>query len=93
MLDHHVLNQLPENASVADRLPVCREGGQDGTPAVSVGPDAAADDDAGDVNEQFVGGGGGGLDFGNPDRPEVEQLRRGAAAAIRGPRSAINKIF
>ena len=60
MLDHHVLNQLPENASVADRLPVCREGGQDGTPAVSVGPDAAAaaDDDAGDVNEQFVGGGG-----------------------------------
>ena len=37
--------------------------------------------------------GGGVLDFGNPDRPEVEQLRRGAAAAIHGPRSAINKIF
>jgi hypothetical protein len=34
--------------------------------------------------------GGGVPDFGNPDRPEVEQLRRGAAAAIRGPRHQQN---
>jgi hypothetical protein len=42
IIDHDVLRQLPENGSVADRIPTCSEGRQDGG-AMPVGPGAAAD--------------------------------------------------
>ena len=83
-IDYDALNGLPKNGSVADRLPVCREGRQDGGAEMPVGPHAAAgneeEDDFGDVAV------GGILDLGNPERPEIEQLRRGATEAITGMR-------
>lgn len=81
-IDQDALNQLPENGSVADRLPVCREGRQDGAPAVPVGPQAAASSDDADGQLHI----GGVLDLGNPERPEVQQLRQGAREALRGTR-------
>lgn len=85
-IDEDALNCLPENGSVADRLPVCLEGRQDGlgADAMPVGPDAAAGtEEVGDFDDIVVGGF---LDLGNPERPEVEQLRRGARETIRGTR-------
>jgi hypothetical protein len=43
IIDEDVLSQLPVNGSVADRIPSCREGRQDGV-AMPVGPGAADDD-------------------------------------------------
>jgi len=83
IIDETVLRQLPENGSVAHRIPTCREGRQAGG-AMPVGPGAAADNgDDVDENEQVVGGV---VDLGNQEHPEVEQLRRGAAQAIAGTR-------
>ena len=83
-IDHDALNNLPENGSVADRLPVCREGRQDGGAAMPVGPHAAAGtENADDFGEVVVGGI---LDLDNPERPEIEELRRGATDAIQGMR-------
>lgn len=76
-------HQLPVNGSVADRIPTCCEGQQDGG-AMPVGPDAAmtTDDEDNEVgNTQFVGGV---VDLRNQEQPEVEHLRQGAAEAIRG---------
>jgi hypothetical protein len=85
IVDDDTLNGLPENGSVVDRLPVCQEGRQDGGAEMPVGPHAAAGnedvkdtDDFGDVTV------GGILDLGNPERPEIEQLCRGATEAIGG---------
>ena len=82
-IDHEALNGLPENDSVADRLPTCREGRQDGAAAMPVGPDAAAAAGTEDGGGCHVGGI---LELGNPERPEIEQLRRGAREAIQGTR-------
>jgi hypothetical protein len=70
IIDHDVLSQLPENGSVADRIPTCRtsKGQQDGG-AMPVGPGAAAADGVGaGEDEQVVGGV---MDLGNQERPEV----------------------
>lgn len=84
-IDQDALGSLPENGSVANRLPTCREGRQDGVAAMPVGPDAAAGmEEAGGNDDQFDVGGI--LDLGNPERPEIEQLRRGARDAIQGTR-------
>lgn len=91
IIDENALSQLPVNGSVADRIPTCREGRQDGG-AMPVGPDAAVatDDEDNEVgNTQFVGGV---VDLGNQERPEVEHLRQGAAEAIRGARYEQNIV-
>jgi len=81
-INQDALNQLPENGSVTDHLPVCQEGRQDGGPAMPVGPDAAAaPGDVGDVDGQLVVGGV--LDLGNPECLEVQQLRQGAREVLR----------
>jgi hypothetical protein len=83
-IDEEALEQLPERGSVAHRLPYCREGRQDGSgAAMPVGPDAVSgeDGDPDDDDDQFVGGL---IDIGNQERPEVEQLRQGAAAVASG---------
>ena len=84
-IDQDALNQLPENSSVANRLPVCREGRQDGAgPAVPVGPQTAASDDVDDADGQLQVAGV--LDLGNIERPEVQQLRQGIGEALHGTR-------
>jgi hypothetical protein len=82
VIDHGVLSQLPENGSLVDRIPTCREGRQDGGGAMPVGPPGAA---AADENEyeQVVGGV---LDLGVQQRLEVDHLRRGAAQVFSGTR-------
>ena len=83
-IDEEALEQLPERGSVAHRLPYCREGRRDGSgAAMPVGPDAVSEEDGDpdDDDNQFVGGL---IDIGNQERPEVEQLRQGAAAVANG---------
>jgi len=73
IIDENALSQLPVNGSVADHIPTCCEGWQDGG-AMPVGPDAAVatdNKDNEDGNTQFVGGV---VDLGNQEWPEVEQL-------------------
>lgn len=83
IIDDDALRQLPENGSVAHRIPTCREGRQD-EGAMPVGPDAAADNgDDESENEQVIGGV---MDLGNQERLEVTQLRHGAEQAIAGTR-------
>jgi len=83
VIDRDALRQLPENGSVVDRIPSCREGRQDGA-ALPVGPDALAENgEEANEDEQVVGGV---VDLGNRQLPEVEQLRRGAVQAVAGTR-------
>jgi hypothetical protein len=55
--DDDVLRQLPENGSVADRIPNFREGRQD-RDAMPVGPGAAAADGEGENEDKLRDGGG-----------------------------------
>jgi hypothetical protein len=80
VVDDDVLSQLPENGSVAHRLPTCREGRQDGGP-LPAGPDNAAHADDDDGDRSFVGGV---MDVGNEDRPEIERLRFAAREVVHG---------
>ena len=77
-LDDEVLSQLPENGSVADRVPTCREGRQDGG-SMPAGPDHATRDDDDEGDRSYVGGV---MDVGNEDRPEVERLRFAAGDVV-----------
>ena len=74
------MRQLPENGSVADHIPTCREGRQD-EGARPVGPGAAADGEGENEDELRVGVV---MDLRNQERPEAEQLQRGAVQAIAG---------
>lgn len=83
MPDEEVLSQLPENGTVVDRIPTCREGRQaDGVPQPAGPIEAAAIDS--DNNEGGVTVGGI-LDLGNQTRAEVVEVRAGADAILRGP--------
>jgi hypothetical protein len=65
-----MLRQLPENGSVADRIPTCRGGREDGG-AMPVGPSVAADGEGENEDELRVGGV---MDLRNQEHPEIEQL-------------------
>ncbi|KAF7364240.1 ATP-dependent DNA helicase [Mycena sanguinolenta] len=88
--DPAMLTQLPENGSVAHRIPTCRDGTQDGggagaaAAAAPTGPTEAAGAEAQDQEEaHFVGGGV--LNIGEGMREEVVEVREGANAILQGP--------
>jgi hypothetical protein len=78
IIDSEALDQLPENGTVVDRLPICREGRQGEGPAMPEGPDGTTGEEGHDDDESFVGGV---VDLANQERPEVEQIRERAATA------------
>ncbi|KAJ7061426.1 hypothetical protein C8F01DRAFT_968469, partial [Mycena amicta] len=80
-IDQDALSQLPENGTVVNRIPTCREGRQDEGPAGPAGPNQAAGTDGDDESTTFVGGV---PNLGNTTRPEVEEIRRAAGQAA-GP--------
>ena len=78
ILDDEVLPQLPENGSVADHVPTCREGRQDGG-SMPAGPDHTTWDDDEEGDHSYAGGV---MDVRNEDRPEIEQLRFAAGDVV-----------
>jgi hypothetical protein len=52
IIDNEALDQLPENGTIIDRLPVCREGRQDNTSAMPEGPDGTTGEEDHDVDEK-----------------------------------------
>jgi hypothetical protein len=83
IIDHDVLRQLPENGSVADRIPSCCDRVQNRA-ALPVGPGATADHGERENEDELVVGGV--MDLTNLEQPELEQVRHCAAQAIAGPR-------
>ncbi|KAJ3505917.1 hypothetical protein NLJ89_g7163 [Agrocybe chaxingu] len=86
VIDEEAVAQLPENGSVAHRLPTCREGRQNETEtSMPAGPDSAAGDQGVEegINEQVVGGV---IDLGTHQRAEVDHLREAANNVVRGAR-------
>jgi hypothetical protein len=78
-----VLRHLPENGSVADRIPTCREDRQDGG-AMPVGPGAAAADGEGENEDELRVGGVMDLRIKNALRLSNSDV--GAAQTIAGMR-------
>jgi hypothetical protein len=81
--DEEALTQLPENGTVVDRIPVCREGSQaDGAPQPAGPTEAAGGTSGDDDGGVFVGGV---LDLGNGPGEEVVEVRNHANRIIGGP--------
>lgn len=87
-IDEDILMQLPINGSVADRIPTCLEGRQDGhnqVPAMPAGPVQAAGEgevtEHDNIDEQFVGGV---LNLGVQGHVEVDEIRDGANNVVQG---------
>ena len=87
-IDEDILMQLPVNGSVADRIPTCLEGRQDGNnqvPAMPAGPVQAAGEgevtEHDNIDEQFVGGV---LNLGVQGHVEVDEIRDGANNVVQG---------
>lgn len=93
-IDDDALSSLPENGSVAHRIPTCREGRQDPSSIVRVGPHAAAyvvQEDEGDTHGDV--GVGGVLNVGDTLEIEVDAIRNIANAVIEpGPRYTQNIV-
>jgi hypothetical protein len=83
IIDNDVLQELPENGSVANRIPSCRDNRQDELPLPAGPGSAATGGEPDDEDDLRVGGV---VDVADQERSEVEHLRRGAQEAVRQTR-------
>jgi hypothetical protein len=86
--DEAMLARLPEKGSVANRIPICREGVQAGEPiTMPTGPTEAAGAAAAEEGEEAGLVVGGVLDVRRGTREEVVEVHEGANAVVNGPRT------